>query len=342
MARNGMDRSIARTPLILWFRLQRILRKSAGLSPRVSLVLALMLSLSLSLILFMAPFLWATRADAETLPPSLTPSLPRVISASLCGDYYLLAFAQPEQIIALSALATDHTLSAFADRAKAFPSYDGRLETLARLKADLIIVSAYTPKDRRDMMEKLGYQLVILDGAQTWAQTRDEALRLGDAIGRSTQSRDWLAAMDRDLAQLPRPSRPLKIVSYDRRGVTAGAGHMLDDMIKLLGHENAAQQLTSYAEHSRPLSLERLLWLKPDLVLVSNHYAYADRGSEILDHAAFIAALPESRRLVVHDRWTHCAGPSTLPALTHMITKISEKVDVYPSRPDGLQNGQSE
>src|SRR6056300_395876 len=168
MARNGMDRSIARTPLILWFRLQRILRKSAGLSPRVSLVLALMLSLSLSLILFMAPFLWATRADAETLPPSLTPSLPRVISASLCGDYYLLAFAQAEQIVALSALATDHTLSAFADRAKAFPSYDGRLETLARLKADLIIVSAYTPKDRRDMMEKLGYQLVILDGAQTW------------------------------------------------------------------------------------------------------------------------------------------------------------------------------
>ncbi len=255
--------------------------------------------------------------------------LPRIISASLCADYYLLAFAAPTQIVALSALSEQEDLFLFPEAASAYPKFDGRLENLARLEADLVIVSAYTPKSRRDMMEKLGFRLFVMDGAQTLAQTRIEAQRLGQAIGRSHQIETWLHQLEQILEDLPRPSRPLQIISYDRRGVSAGDGHMLDNMIRLLGHKNGARRMT---HDSSPIPLEKLLRQSPELVILSGHHAYADRGSEILDHPAFRQAIPPARRLEISERWIHCAGPSLIPALSHIVSKISEKYDVYSAK----------
>lgn len=263
----------------------------------------------------------------DDIPTPSNGALPRIVSASLCGDYYLLALADHQQIVALSALARDADMSLFADRAQSYAQFDGRLENLLQWNADLVIVSAYTPKSRRDLMEKLGYRLFVLDGAQSLDETRREARRLGQAIGRGAYVEKWLVDLDTAIAQLPRPTKALRLLAYDRRGVTAGAGHLIDDMIRLLGHENAA---AARIANSQPLSLEHVLTLSPDLVLLSGHRTYADRGSEILDHAGFVKALPPERRIHLAAFWTHCAGPSLVPALQHLITEISKKMPVYP------------
>ena len=56
------------------------------------------------------------------------PALPRIVSLNLCVDPYLMEFAIPEQIIALTWNSHDPTQSPFAARAASYPVTGGRAE----------------------------------------------------------------------------------------------------------------------------------------------------------------------------------------------------------------------
>ncbi|MGB5064252.1 MAG: ABC transporter substrate-binding protein, partial [Candidatus Competibacter sp.] len=53
---------------------------------------------------------------------------PRAASLTLCADQYLLGLAAPEQIIAVSATATDPNQSLFAAEATRYPAHRGSSE----------------------------------------------------------------------------------------------------------------------------------------------------------------------------------------------------------------------
>ena len=54
--------------------------------------------------------------------------LPRLVSLNLCADPYLMAFADKNQIAALTHLSRDPDLSAHAEAAHHFPVSDGQID----------------------------------------------------------------------------------------------------------------------------------------------------------------------------------------------------------------------
>ena len=76
------------------------------------------------------------------------PALPRIVSLNLCADPYLMEFATPEQIIALTWNSHDPTQSPFAARAASYPVTGGRLEEVVEMAPDLVILSPFSIRNR--------------------------------------------------------------------------------------------------------------------------------------------------------------------------------------------------
>ena len=57
-----------------------------------------------------------------------------------CGDQLVLALADPEQIAGLSPYAADPSLSAVAEKARAFPRLDWQAESTIALGPDLVLI----------------------------------------------------------------------------------------------------------------------------------------------------------------------------------------------------------
>src|SRR5688500_11958959 len=64
----------------------------------------------------------------------------RVVSFNQCGDQLVLALADPGQIAGLSPYAADPSLSAVADKARAFPRLDWQAESTIALRPDLVLI----------------------------------------------------------------------------------------------------------------------------------------------------------------------------------------------------------
>lgn len=248
--------------------------------------------------------------------------LPKIISASLCADQYLLTFADPKQILALSAMASDTSLSPLAHQASRYASFNGSLETLMQSQADIVVMSTFTSKARRDAITGLGKKVVTLDGSKTWSNGREEAIALGIAIGREDAARSWVEQTESQLKDRKQPKHVYQIASYDRGGVASGKGHILNDLIEHAGHTNPMAQRIS---ESAPISLETLISLRPDFVILPSknigspkpdalRYS-GDRGQEALAHTAFKRIFPEEKRIYIPQNLLFCAGPSFLRAL---------------------------
>ena len=70
-------------------------------------------------------------------------------------------------------------------------------------------------------------------------------------------------------------------------------------------------------------SLETVISLKPDLLLVTSSSAFAeDQGEALLLHPALERLYPLQRRLVLPERLTVCGGPMLVEALDQLTAEI--------------------
>ena len=84
----------------------------------------------------------------------------RVVSFNICADQLVVALADPAQIAGLSPYATDPTLSAVADEARAFRRIQWHAESTIPLEPDLVLVG---PRDRsvtQRILTALGFRPV--------------------------------------------------------------------------------------------------------------------------------------------------------------------------------------
>ena len=87
----------------------------------------------------------------------------RVVSFNICADQLVVALADPAQIAGLSPYATDPTLSAVAEEARAFRRVPWHAESVVPLDPDLVLVG---PRDRsvtQRMLGALGFRVVGID-----------------------------------------------------------------------------------------------------------------------------------------------------------------------------------
>lgn len=253
--------------------------------------------------------------------PAHATDLPRVVSLNLCADPYLMAFAAPEQILALTPQSRDASLSAFHHAAHDYPISDGQIESIAALAPDIVIVSSYSDPMRNRLIRQLGFDIFVMDAADNFAAARAAIDRLGAAIGRNAQAQKYAAQLDGEMANIRPSQNKARILPLQRRNLTAGRGHIIDEIITRAGGVNMGRR-NSDNMMSR-VSLERVLVSDADYILLNENMVRPDsRGMEFLTHPALRAAFPNEKRLAIDNNLLVCAGATTPRAIKKLIEQI--------------------
>lgn len=246
--------------------------------------------------------------------------LPRIVSLNMCADPYLMAFA-PDQIIALTHLSQDPTLSVFHEQAAHYPSTDGRIEAILQLQPDIVIISPYSDSLRRDILKAHNIDVLVLAASTHYSDSREEIMKLGHAIGRTPEAAAYLQKLDANMTRLKTRAFNVHLLNLQRRGITAGAGHILDDIITHAGAKNAA----SYSDQSlNYIRLEHIFILKPDFLLLGTDDT-GGKGNDILIHPSLTKAYPPTKRIHLPEKFSICAGATTPLAVEALQNALQQK-----------------
>lgn len=252
----------------------------------------------------------------------------RVASTNLCADQLLLALASPGQIAGLSAFAKDPAVSFLWRQALAFPSIGSGAERLLQLDADLVLIGSYDRRYTREILRRRSVRFLVLPPWRTVADGRAQITQVAAALERREAGEELTgrieAAID-DLASL-RERRAVEgavIVLY-RRGYVLRAG-IVNELLRTAGLTDIGPSLETGV--SGVASLERIVSLRPDYLVVSSLAERPeDQGQAKLAHPALRALYPPSRRIVLTDRLSNCAGLATVALARQLEQQILEKV----------------
>ncbi len=271
-------------------------------------------------VIILALLLWLPKS---TLAEPGKPALPRIVSLNLCADPYLIEFAAPEQIIALTWNSHDPAQSPFANRAASYQITSGRLEEVVEMAPDLVILSPFSMANRRQTLHRLGIATLTLNAADDYEAARGEIIRLGLAIGREAQARDYLSNLDAQMARLDRQGIAAGLLNIQRRGLTAGTGHVLDDIIYRAGAQNLGRLA---GDGMVAVSLEHVLMLQPDyLLMIGLPPEAVDRGTEVFAHPVLRKNFPPDRRINLPASMVLCAGASTPMAVAALQAALENR-----------------
>jgi iron complex transport system substrate-binding protein len=267
-------------------------------------------------ILALLCILGAARHPAEADAPR------RVVSFNICADQLVVALAAPEQIAGLSPYATDPTLSAVAEEARAFRRLQWHAESIIPLDPDLVLVG---PRDRsvtQRMLTALGFRVVGIDFVSTIAAAREQIRAVAALLGHPERGETLLARFDAAhsrLASVPRPAASTALL-VGHGGYTEGRTSLAAGLIAEAGLRPPAGAPAGIGGF---VSLESLVMMRPDLLVTSNVIEEpSDQGSVYLTHPAVKTLYPPDRRILLPGRYTLCGGPALVAGLDHLAEEL--------------------
>lgn len=206
----------------------------------------------------------------------------RIVSQTLGTDEILLAVCSPERIVALSNLAEDGNYSNVVEQARQIP---GRTtegpERILQLKPDLVFVASYSRAETVELLKASKAPVFRFANFDSIADIKSNIRTVGYATGNTAAAERIIRQMDEDLAairaRIPRSESPVRVMSYDQLGYTAGTNTIFDDVARAAGAVNVSveQGIKSFAK----ISSEKILEWQPDFLITS-----ANRGKEKIVH----------------------------------------------------------
>ncbi|MGB0865989.1 MAG: ABC transporter substrate-binding protein [Granulosicoccaceae bacterium] len=236
----------------------------------------------------------------------------RVVSLNVCADQLLLELADPEQILALTHLATDPDAAFHHRRAVGFKSTQRTAEEVLTLEPTLVIAGSFGQDHTIAILQAQGLDVKKMPIAQSLEEVFENIARVGEWLGKQSQSESLVNALRVRLEQLPstRGARPVAAI-FDANGYTVGASSLRGQMLDMAGFDNLATHLG--VSHYGKISLESLLARAPQ-VLIDSPYSEGtySRGQALPKHPALRRSglAPEVIPLPVNS--TICAGPWTV------------------------------
>jgi len=264
----------------------------------------------------------ASAAAAAPRPPA------RIVSLNLCADQYLLALADPAQIVALTRFARDPNMSAAASAARSMPVSRGSAEDVLMLRPDLVIASPFRRQTVTAVLAGRNVATLDLPPADSYAAIVTQVRQVAAAIGHRDRGETLIRRMDTALARLPRaPGGGRTAAYYQRRGFLTGTGTLVDELMQRLGLANLATRLGKPALSQ--LSLEQMALARPDyLVVESATDRVTDQGTEMLHHP-ILDGIP---RLRIPEAWTVCGGPAYVLAAQSLAAQLRTQRPASPRR----------
>ena len=250
----------------------------------------------------------------------------RVVSANLCADQLLLALADPGQIVSLSPLARDPSISFLHQRARAFAANRGHAEDVVRAEADLVLVSPFDSRHMRALLEAKGVAFFAVAPWTSLDDGRERIAALAERLGHPERGAALIGEIEASLTRARDASPPARTaLALERRGYLPGAASLIVDVARTLGLVDLSGEAARGGEGF--IGLEQLIRLRPDVLIVSDTAAgVEDQGQAFLVHPALAAYYPAEKRLEVPSRLTLCGGPSTPAMIDALAAEMRAKV----------------
>jgi len=236
--------------------------------------------------------------------PQSDPDQPRrIVSLDFCADQYLLAFGQPDQIMALSP-DSQMSFSYLREKARGVPQMRPRAEDILIAMPDAVIRTYGGGPNITRFLERVGIDVIQIDYANDLAAIRSNVIATADALGNGARGRAVVAEMDRRLAETG--TAKLENVLYmTSKGAAAGTGTLMDELIVSAGGENFVR---------RPgwgtAPLERLAYEKPDII-AAGFFDGDDADTDLWSptrHPVARRAMNNSDVVSIPGAWTACSA----------------------------------
>ena len=259
--------------------------------------------------------------------PAHAAGLPTVASINACTDQLVMALADPAQIVGLSPYARDPVQSWDAIKAANFPKLSGTAEDVLVLKPDVVVAGRFTKRATRELLKDKGLRVAEFDVAQDFEAAKSQIRRMGALLGQTARATSEIARLDAAIAQARAAAvaHPVRVLALSRRGWVAGRDGVTASLLATAGLGNAANDIG--LNSGGFASLEQIVALRPDYLLVSDGSGFADdEGSAFLLHPALEKLYPPSKRIVIPERLTVCGGPMLAEAMQRLTSEIARVV----------------
>jgi iron complex transport system substrate-binding protein len=262
--------------------------------------------------------------DPQAAAPA---NLPRIASINLCTDQLLMTLADPPQILGLSPYSRDPARSWAAAQADSFPRLSGTAEDVLMLQPDVVVAGRFTKLATRELLKDKGMRVVEFDAARSLDDVKKQIRLMGEVTRHSDRAQAEIDRLDAAIAHVRQLAarKPYRVLAVSRRGWITGGDSLTSSLLANAGLFNAARDLG--IKSGRFASLETIVDLKPDFILVSDNTGFAeDEGSAFLLHPALERFYPAIKRIVIPERLTVCGGPMLSEAMDRLASEL-ERVD---------------
>jgi iron complex transport system substrate-binding protein len=241
----------------------------------------------------------------------------RILSLNLCTDQLVLALAGPGSIAGVTRTARDCRYSAVCEAAAGVPAIRGTAEEVVALHPDLVIAGQTGGGAALAVARRLGVATLVLPSADTFEAIRAQIGVVAEAVGQPDRGAAVQEAFDRRLALLSQPTaaRPVAAV-YQPNGLVSAAGSLADAVLARAGLANYATE--QELGRSASISLERLVWHPPDLLITEAELGAPSIAEAMLWHPALREAFA-ARRVAVPSRDWICGSPATIDAVELLV-----------------------
>lgn len=261
------------------------------------------------------------------LQAAATGNLPRIASINLCTDQLLITLADSSQILGLSPYSRDPVRSWAATQANSFPRLSGTAEDVLVLRPDAVVAGRFTKLATRELLKEKGIRVVEFDAARSLDDAKKQIRLMGEVTRHPDRARAEIGRLDAATAHVRQLAarKPYRVLAVSRRGWVSGGDSLTSSLLATAGLSNAARDLG--IKSGGFASLETIINLKPDFILVSDNSGFAeDEGRAFLLHPALERLYPASKRIVIPERLTVCGGPMLSEAMDRLASEL-ERVD---------------
>lgn len=251
-----------------------------------------------------------TACGGETPPAQVSSDRPmRIVSLDFCSDQYVLKFADPEQILAVSPHAVKD-FSYMREEAVGVPTVRPQAEDVLVLKPDLVVRSYGGGPNAAAFFERSGIPVLQVG----WASTIDGdgpgsipflVQSMADGLGQPQRGHALVEEYRARLSGLKSRQSNERALYMSPSGYTTGGGSLAHEMMLAAGLTNFEQ-----SPGWRPIPLERMVYEQPDLIAAS----YFEELANPIDawsasrHPVAREQLAKPDTVPIQGAWVSCGG----------------------------------